>query len=43
MSVVLVVGAVLMLGFTAVVLVGFLRWRRSMRESLPTSDRRQVA
>jgi hypothetical protein len=36
-------GAVLILGFTAVGLVGFLGWRRRMRDGLPASDRRQVA
>ena len=43
MSVLLVMGAVLILGFTAVALVGFLEWRRRMGESLPASDHRQVA
>ena len=43
MSVLVVMGAVLVLGFTAVSLAGFLGWRRRMRESLPASDHRQVA
>lgn len=43
MSVVSVLGALLILGFIAVGLVGFLGWRRRMREGLPAPDRRQVA
>ena len=43
MSVLLILVAVLILGFTAVGLVGFLGWRQRMRESLPASDHRQVA
>ena len=43
MSVLFVLGAVLILGFTAVGLVNFLAWRRGMREGLPTAGRRQAA
>ena len=43
MSVVLIFGLALGVGFTAVGLIGFLGWRRRMRESFNVRDPRQAA